>query len=172
MDIRNRISSKLLVAIVVVATVAAATFGIAVAARVPGSSTERHACSGNGELRVVDEADMCKTGEQAISWRQTDQAAGSGTPQISIIFDRKGNIFKGSGFTVTYFGPGRYQLDFPPGSFTAFPAPNVTPFSGLNVNATVTTLVGFGDGSGAIFIVVREPDGTFRDSALMVNITL
>ncbi len=172
MDIKNRTSSKLFFAIFVVAIVAAATFGVAVAARVAGSSTARHACSGIGELRVVDEAEMCKTDELAISLRPTDQAAGSGTPQISIIFDQKGNIFKGTGFTVTYVGIGRYQLDFPPGSFTAFPAPNVTPFSGQNVNATVAGLVGFGDGSGGIFIVVRDPNGTLQDSALIVNVAL
>lgn len=172
MNIRNRITSKSFFAIAAVAIAAAGTFGIAVAAKVPSSSMARYACSGNGELRVVDEAETCKTGEQAISSLQTDQASGSGTPQISIIFDGKANIFKGSGFTATYVGIGRYQLDFPPGSFTAFPAPNVTPFTGSNVNAVVTGLVGFGDGSGSIFIVVREPNGTLRDSALMVNITL
>lgn len=172
MNIRNRNNSKSLIAVVVVALVAAAAFGVAVGARVPGSSTMKHACSGNGDLRVVDDADKCKTGEQAISSLQTDQASGSGTPQISIIFDQKGNVFKGSGFTVNYIGPGRYQLDFPPGSFTAFPAPNVTPFSGQNVSATVAGLVGFGDGSGGMFIVVRDPNGNLQDSALIVNIAL
>ena len=172
MNIRNRIISKLSIAIFVIAMLAAAMFGVAVAARVPGPTMKRRACSGNGELRAVDDAAMCKAGEKAIGWSPTDQPAGSGTPQISIIFDRKGNVFKGSGFTVTYVGPGRYQIDFPPGSFTAFPAPNVTPFSGQNVNATVSGLAGYGDGSGAMFIVVRDTNGTLQDSALMVNITL
>ncbi len=170
--IRKTINQKLFLPILVVAILAAATFGVSVAATIAGPSAERHACSGTGGLRVVDEADGCKAGEQAISWSPTEQAQGSSAPQISIIFDGKGNIFKGTGFTVDYFGPGRYQINFPPGSLTAFPAPNVTPFSGLNVNATVTGLVGFVDGSGGIFIVVREPNGTLQDSALMVNVAL
>lgn len=154
----------------------------------------------SGGLRLVDAADECKLSETAITWNaegepgpqgspgpqgepgpqgspgpqgepgEDGEDGEDGTPVISIGLAGDGTVFKGTGFTASHLGTGQYRLDFPPGSFPAFPIPNVTPLSGANLTATVAGLVGFGDGSGAVEIWVRDSSGTFTNSALLINI--
>ncbi len=70
---------KLLVG-VAVASVIAATAGIALA--VPGDGGAIQGCyqKNNGQLRVVDAATDCRSSESSLSWSQTGPAGAIGLP--------------------------------------------------------------------------------------------
>lgn len=95
---------------------------------------------------------------------------GGSSQNISIGLNPDGSVFKGSGFTVTRITTGWYQLDFPAGSFAAYPIPNVTPLNVSNRIANVSGLSAFADGSGTITIWVKSTAGGFTDSSLLINI--
>lgn len=96
--------------------------------------------------------------------------SGGSSQNISIGLNPDGSVFKGSGFTVTKITTGWYQLDFPEGSFSAYPIPNVTPLNVSNRIANVSGLSAFPDGSGTITIWVKSTAGGFTDSSLLINI--
>jgi hypothetical protein len=81
------------------------------------------------------------------------------------------NPVTANGYTSTRLGPGRYQIDFPAGTWTAFPVLTVTPFgvNGAYGNAIVSTALGFGDGSARfiIEIIVSNSTNTYFDNAFM-----
>lgn len=174
MNVKSNIAGRLSLTIIIMSVVAAAAFGIVVGTVIPDPSGVIHGCyrTDTGSLRVVEAHGKCELGEQALSWNQSGQPGVDRTPQISIGLHPNGVPFKGSGFTVTKLSTGQYRLDFPPGSFSAFPIPNVTPLSGSNAIATVSGLLGFADGSGQVFIWVRDQNGVFLDSSLLINITM
>ena len=81
-----------------------------------------------------------------------------------------GTVFKGTGFTVERITTGWYQLNFPAGSFSSHPIPNVTPLTTTNRIANVSGLIYNGDGSAQITVWVKSTTGSFTDSSLLINI--
>jgi hypothetical protein len=69
---------------VAIAALAVALGGAAFAA-LPGSDGAIHACyhKSTGALRVVDAADACRNGEQAIAWNQRGQPGPPGTQVVA-----------------------------------------------------------------------------------------
>jgi hypothetical protein len=77
-----------------------------------------------------------------------------------------------NGFTSLRLSPGRYQIDFPPGTWTSFPVMTVTPFgvSGARGLAIVSSALGFGDGSARFVVdmtVANLQATPFFDNAFM-----
>lgn len=101
-------------------------------------------------------------------------SGGGGSSVISIGMNPDGSVFKGSGVTVTHITSGWYQFDFPPGTFTSYPIPNVTPLHGVNRYAYVSNLLAYpeSDGSGTMTVFVRSntSGNTGTDSGLLINI--
>ena len=100
--------------------------------------------------------------------------AGAGVRTISGIINADGakNGVTPNGFTSTKLGLGRYQIDFPAGSWTAFPVMVVVPFgvSGAYGNAIVSSALGFGDGSARFVIdmtIANAAAGTYFDNGFM-----
>jgi hypothetical protein len=144
--------------IVLALAVAAVAFGLvsAVQAAIPSANGEIYGCyarSGptQGDLRVVDQGNPCKPGENPLMWSQTGPIGPKGDPgptgpkgdpgPVSSI-ERQGAIapdgskIYSSGFTVTHTpGSGVYVIDFPCGTFNYdldnFPIITMTTFSGL-----------------------------------------
>lgn len=77
----------------------------------------------------------------------------------------------GAGFTVARLEAGRYNVVFPPGTFTTFPVMVVVPFGvfGAYGNPVVASAVGFGDGSATFQVTLSSttPGETLFDNAFM-----
>lgn len=99
--------------------------------------------------------------------------AGTNVKTISGIVNADGtkNAVTPFGFTSIRLSDGRYQIDFPAGTWTSFPIITVTPF-GVNGARHVPTIIfalGFGDGSARFEIqmnVVNSPNNS-NDNAFM-----
>lgn len=95
-------------------------------------------------MRVVADAAMCRVGEMAISWNATGEQgpagpadpagpagpAGAGVKTVAGIVNADGfkNTVTQNGFNSVRLAPGRYQVNFPPGTWTSLPVMTVTPF--------------------------------------------
>jgi hypothetical protein len=82
------------------------------------------------------------------------------------------NVITPNGFTVLRLDLGRYQIEFPSGTWTSFPVMTVSPFgvNGAYGNAIVSSVLGFGDGSATFVIdmtVASEPSAVYFDNAFM-----
>jgi len=100
--------------------------------------------------------------------------AGDGVRTVAGIVNANGtkNGVTPNGFTSTRLDLGRYQLDFPPGTWQSFPVMTVTAFgvNGAYGNAIVSSALGFGDGSARFVIdmtIANAPAGTYFDNAFM-----
>ena len=147
--------------IVLTLVVAGLAFGIAtgVQAAIPSANGEIYGCyakpgtPSQGALRVVEQGNPCKPGENPLMWSQTGPQGQQGPPGPTgpqgpegpkSITERQGIVlsngtaWSSSGFTVTHTsGSGVYVLDFPCGTFNwdldNFPVINITPFSAAQV---------------------------------------
>jgi hypothetical protein len=168
---------------------AASTFGTASAETLYGCMNKT-----NGSIRIVAEGVACQNSELPVSWNSegtqgpvgpegpagpagpTGPAgpAGAGVKTVSGIVNADGtkNAVTPNGFTSTRLDLGRYQIDFPPGTWQAFPVMTVTAFgvNGAYGNAIVSSTLGFGDGSARFVIdmtIANAPAGTYFDNAFM-----
>jgi hypothetical protein len=143
--------------IVLTLVVAGMAFGIAtgVQAAIPSANGEIYGCyakpgtPSQGALRVVDQGNPCKPGENPLSWSQQGPQGipGPQGPQgptgpegPKTVTERQGmvgsdgTIYYSSGYTVTHTpGSGVYVIDFPCGTFNYdlanFPVISITAFS-------------------------------------------
>jgi len=99
--------------------------------------------------------------------------AGTGVKTVAGIINSDGtrNGVTPNGFTAVRLELGRYQIDFPPGTWQTFPVMTVTAFgvNGAYGNAIVSSALGFGDGSArfVIDITVSNTSNTYFDNAIM-----
>jgi len=150
----------------------------------------------NGGVRIVAEGVACQNSEVPVSWSSagiqgpagpagaagpagpagaTGPAgpAGAGVKTVAGIINADGtkNGVTPNGYTSTRLELGRYQIDFPAGTWTAFPVMTVTPFgvNGAYGNAIVSSALGFSDGSArfVIDITVSSSTNTYFDNAFM-----
>lgn len=170
MKLKRNIGTRLGTICILIGIVAAAAWGLAVATGIPDAAGVIHACFNktSGAVRLVESEDKCGTNEQAVSW---NQAGVDTTPQISIILNADATIRKGTGFTSESAGEGLYRLEFPPGTFAIEPTVSVATLGFQNLIAVVASVFVESDGSGAIVIFVRRPDGTPLENALLITIT-
>ena len=143
--------------IVLTLVVAGLAFGIAtgVQAAIPSANGEIYGCyakpgtPSQGALRVVDQGNPCKPGENPLMWSQTGPQGPQGPPGPQgpigptgpkTVTERQGmvgsdaTIYYSDGFTVTHTaGSGVYVIDFPCGTFNYdlvnFPIIDITAFS-------------------------------------------
>jgi hypothetical protein len=101
--------------------------------------------------------------------------AGPGVKTVSGIVNSDGNKnpVTPNGFTSTRLGPGRYQIDFPVGTWQSFPVMTVSAFgvNGSRGNVIVSTAEGFGNGSARFVVeVVRntQPENFFDNGFMFV----
>jgi hypothetical protein len=142
----------------------------------------------NGNVRVVADAAMCRVSEIAISWNAAGTQgpagpagtqgpagpAGTGVKTVSGIINADGtkNGVTPNGFTSTRLNLGRYQIDYPAGTWQSFPVMTVTPFgvNGAYGNAIVSSALGFVDGSAKFVIdmtIANASAATYFDNAFM-----
>jgi len=133
----------------------------------------------NGNVRVVADAAMCRVSEIAISWNAAGTQgpagpAGTGVKTVSGIINADGtkNGVTPNGFTSTRLNLGRYQIEYPAGTWQSFPVMTVTPFgvNGAYGNAIVSSALGFVDGSAKFVIdmtIANASAGTYFDNAFM-----
>lgn len=147
----------------------------------------------NGAVRVVADASQCRASEIAFSWDVQGApgpagpagpagpqgpagaagAPGGGVRTVAGIVNADGtkNGVTPNGFTVQRLQAGRYQIDFPAGTWQTFPVLMAVPFgvNGAYGNAVVTVALGFGDGSAQFWVDMSSttPGASLYDNAFM-----
>jgi hypothetical protein len=174
-----------------------ALLALAVGAPATASAEILYGCMNktNGNVRIVAEGVVCQNSEMPVSWSSEgvpgpagptgpegpagptgpagpEGPAGAGVKTVSGIVNADGtkNAVTPNGYTSLRLSAGRYQIDFPAGTWTAFPVMTVTAFgaSGAYGNAIVSSALGFGDGSARFVIdIVSNSTSTYFDNAFM-----
>lgn len=126
--------------------------------------------STNGMVRIVQEYEACREGEVNLSWNA--EGTDPGVTTIAGIVGPDGIASPlTSGFSSTRLSAGRYQLEFPAGTWSWLPVVTASPFgvNGAYGSAIVSSLVGYGDGSTTVVIEITSttPAPTLFDNAFM-----
>ena len=152
--------------------------GLAVSmAAANGGGTTITACAktNNGQLRLVSSASECLRSEYAVQWNSDGPAGPPGPtgPQgpvggglmktVAGLMDIDGTcpLPAGGGVICSKIQTGEYELQFPPGTWTAFPSIVISPFGlpGAFPIAEVGSIVGLGDGSATVRILTSSTAG-------------
>jgi len=108
------------------------------------------------------------------------QAQVNTAPQFAIILNGDGTVLRGSGFTVSGPSGGRYLLSFPPrtfkppaepGDFSTYPVVNVTPAGTGGTIANISSLIVDPDGSGQVFVDLKNTSGDAVAATMFITIT-
>jgi hypothetical protein len=129
---RIYVTSKTAVALLAALTIVLA--GSLAWAAIPDANGVFQGCvkNGSGDLRLIDgdAGQTCKPNESAVSWYQVGPSgpAGPGVKTIGGLVNIDGTTAVGSGFTSSRASQGDYVIEFPPGTWDAFPVIVVSPF--------------------------------------------